>query len=484
MISIISKKTAISLAIVGVLMLSIASANVLPPRSWGSGYKLYNINGTYWDLMGENGVQNGSMVNMTNISAKRMGGIVYAENYPTIQAAIDNLTSGRTWVETVYVKGDWTESDIRIPSYTKLIIDGRITRPAGNDTHRNNVLKLGYSALDGDNLTSASNIFIEGGIIDGNRDSDSDFGIDGGQVGIYGSSIQSFSIKDVTIVNTWREGIYLHGSAWGTVDNIYVSKAGRACIESDANALMTWNTPKGSHCNYNGASGLGGLDIVGGSTLLPNSVNVFGGTIWNSSGYGLRVSFANGSNIYGLELRDNGDISAINPQGAIIRDSSNILLDGLIIKRSRQNGVWFYKTNNSKLVNSILENNSVQTSGNYYALLLTSSYNNTILNNGFGGVGSYQKKGISEVTSDRNTVLNNNLLAMTTVSYSKTGQNSAFYNNLGASPFFYGTTTNTSNVTAFGEGDTVINLSNPIPNLCQSNSTSHWLFAHNGTAGC
>jgi len=46
------------------------SANVNAPTSWGRGHKLYNVNGSYWDLMGEVGVQNGSMANMTNISMK------------------------------------------------------------------------------------------------------------------------------------------------------------------------------------------------------------------------------------------------------------------------------------------------------------------------------------------------------------------------------------------------------------------------------
>jgi len=56
------------------------SANVNAPTSWGRGYKLYNVNGSYWDLMGEQGVQNGtisqitvensSMTNTTNISMK------------------------------------------------------------------------------------------------------------------------------------------------------------------------------------------------------------------------------------------------------------------------------------------------------------------------------------------------------------------------------------------------------------------------------
>jgi len=55
--------------ILALLLLAVTvSANVSAPTSWGRGYKLYNVNGSYWDLMGEIGVQNGSLANLTNIS--------------------------------------------------------------------------------------------------------------------------------------------------------------------------------------------------------------------------------------------------------------------------------------------------------------------------------------------------------------------------------------------------------------------------------
>lgn len=58
--------------VAGIIILVLAgavTANVLKPTTWGSGYKLYNVNGSYWDLMGENGIQNGSLTNMTYINA-------------------------------------------------------------------------------------------------------------------------------------------------------------------------------------------------------------------------------------------------------------------------------------------------------------------------------------------------------------------------------------------------------------------------------
>lgn len=61
--------------VAGILILifvGIAAGNVLAPDSWGKGYKLYNVNGSYWNLMGEYGIQNGSMKNMTNINSTYM----------------------------------------------------------------------------------------------------------------------------------------------------------------------------------------------------------------------------------------------------------------------------------------------------------------------------------------------------------------------------------------------------------------------------
>jgi len=54
--------------IVLLLLAVTVSANVNAPTSWGRGYKLYDVNGSYWDLMGEVGVQNGSMANLSNVT--------------------------------------------------------------------------------------------------------------------------------------------------------------------------------------------------------------------------------------------------------------------------------------------------------------------------------------------------------------------------------------------------------------------------------
>lgn len=69
-------------------------------------------------------------------------GMTFAGNdaATVIQQAIDSLTPGRTWVEEVLIKGDFStlSSDITIPSYTRIKVAGKIDHtkllPALNST--------------------------------------------------------------------------------------------------------------------------------------------------------------------------------------------------------------------------------------------------------------------------------------------------------------------------------------------------------------
>lgn len=113
----ISKNTAITLAIVTIIMMGIASANVLAPTSWGRGYKLFNVNGSYWDLMNENGIQNGSLTNLTNVSFKTPDAInataTISFNSPTKTFGLNKTinASGETYL---FVNGTEIEIGYRI----------------------------------------------------------------------------------------------------------------------------------------------------------------------------------------------------------------------------------------------------------------------------------------------------------------------------------------------------------------------------------
>lgn len=100
--NIISKQTLRIIIVVSVLMIGIAEANVVAPTSWGKGWKLWNDNGSYWDLMGEAGIQNGSLVNISWVNttyAKINGTIQYGQqgNTDLIGSNSDFVSSGSTY---------------------------------------------------------------------------------------------------------------------------------------------------------------------------------------------------------------------------------------------------------------------------------------------------------------------------------------------------------------------------------------------------
>jgi len=74
-----------------------------------------------------------------------------------INSAISALTSGRTWKETVLLKGNFTlSSKISLASYTRLVIDGKLSLADGADDHM----------IEGIGLTEVE---ILGGELDGNK---------------------------------------------------------------------------------------------------------------------------------------------------------------------------------------------------------------------------------------------------------------------------------------------------------------------------
>ena len=83
-----------------------------------------------------------------------------------IQAAIDSLTSGRTQVETVYLRGDFNVAgQILVPSYTHIILDGTITM---NSSWTLGVSTFGGVFKIGADNSIVRNVEIEGGTYKGN----------------------------------------------------------------------------------------------------------------------------------------------------------------------------------------------------------------------------------------------------------------------------------------------------------------------------
>jgi len=127
----------------------------------------------------------------------------YDDAVTVIQQALNSLTAGRTWKETVLLKGSFTfTGPVRIPSYTGVVINGKIM--LANGANSNIFTNSDFTAGDRD-------IEIIGGELDGNRlnqTSSADL--------IYMYKVQRTKIRDVYIHDVKGKGIHISG---GVRDN-------------------------------------------------------------------------------------------------------------------------------------------------------------------------------------------------------------------------------------------------------------------------
>lgn len=119
-----------------------------------------------------------------------------------INSALGNLTSGRTWSETVYLKGNFTiNAPIQVPSYVDLAINGKITLADGSDC---NMIE------NADRVGGNSEMVIRGvewAVLDGNQaEQTTGNGIDifNNNVLVSGSTIR---IEDLRVLNWKVDGV-------------------------------------------------------------------------------------------------------------------------------------------------------------------------------------------------------------------------------------------------------------------------------------
>lgn len=138
------------------------------------------------------------------------GHITFWGTDPTqvIDFAMGNLTSGRTWKQTIIIQGDFTvSSTILVPSYTKIILNGRIRLANAADV----------SIMSNANLvtTGATSIELEGGDYDGNN---------ANQVGtsvsaLYFANCSDLKIHGITAHNSERYGLRVGSTQLGATND-------------------------------------------------------------------------------------------------------------------------------------------------------------------------------------------------------------------------------------------------------------------------
>lgn len=218
-----------------------------------------------------------------------------------INNAINGLTVGRTWKEKVIIKGNYTiNSTIKIPSYTSLDIQGRLTLGA-------DVNLVESSSL----TTQIKHVDISGGMLDGTGHSSYD--------GIYG--LFSMSTISEMLIENFNNGIHLKGVDWGNnrpletlvfnnnignnTINVFLDSYG-ADIEVVSNIIREWmtygiqingsgNRITGNHIWSSSIKGDASMyictDGTGGS-----DINMIIGNSFSSRRDGLIIDAADGSN--------------------------------------------------------------------------------------------------------------------------------------------------------------------------------------------
>jgi len=150
---------------------------------------------------------NGSTGKIDYGGQNNAGGISGTNAIAVIESSLNNLTSGRTWLEKIVLKGDFIISDsIVVPSYTILEVQGKITAMDG----------LNKSLIvNSDQTNGNSNIVILNGVIDGNS-----AGQSATSHGIHFVKVSDYLIEAITITDCYSYGAMI-GTCKGEIRNSY-----------------------------------------------------------------------------------------------------------------------------------------------------------------------------------------------------------------------------------------------------------------------
>ena len=210
-------------------------------------------------------IEPGSFVSPADYIVFKENGEYYARNGKTgviefgpsddattiIQSVLDALTPGRTWKETVLLKGVFEcryisgDACITIPSYTRLILNGVLKLADGQDK-RLITTETGGAYID-----------LLGGVFDGNKDNQTP-GTEQSLVRIYSSSY--VTVQGIIVRNAIWKGLHIVGREYESdcyninVSNVIAHNNGSAGVDVtgenahdiNLNNIVSYNNPAGS----------------------------------------------------------------------------------------------------------------------------------------------------------------------------------------------------------------------------------------------
>ena len=356
------------------------------------------------------------------------GAIDYSGTNATIviQSALDHLTAGRTYKETVTIRGDYTISGmIQVPSYTVLTIDGKLTEASSRDLPAM-IRNENYG------VSVDSNIEIHGGILDGNKAGGSTgHGIQ--LDGVTDSLVQGVTVKNVGGAS--GRGIYITTTSPSRtterviVADVFVSGATNSNIEFAGSAATT-----NVRVNMVRLSNLISIDSGQRGLILTNVHNsTFSGLdIANTVTHGIDLSYNSTDNaISNFAIRNTG-MSGINDDtfsstrnvysnGRIYNatllgftsTATDLALTNMIISDSGQDGVRLASVSDRCVITDVISKNNGKSAANTYHGFVLLGTDNCIL----VGNSAYDDQAVKtqrfgivlDASSDNNIVTGNNV---------------------------------------------------------------------------
>lgn len=282
-----------------------------------------------------------------------------------IENAMNGLTLGRTWKETVKVLGSFLLTDeISIPSYVSLDLSDATLKTA-NSTSINILQNSGDVEIE-----------VVGGNLDGNKANNPVGGNPDLQNGIRFVSITSLRLENVNVTNCPYDGVYLNSISVFSSDKIIISGSGRY-------GFVSYDCYNGTYSDFDVSGGNNtGFATSGGSVL-----KLISGFSHNNNGHGF--GFLTSQNMTVVACDSSGNTGTSD--GFFIAGCDNAVLDSTCsAAKNGRNGVSLEECQNC-IVEGIYNSNvdcGVALYENGPVVVQTCRYNTiSVTTNGNGGDG-------------------------------------------------------------------------------------------------
>lgn len=407
------------------------------------------------------------------ITSKKIGGVVYADQYVSIQDAIDATTH-------------------------KIIINGTIAMPIiiSNRHHLDiEIDSLSYIGSDDINMImfnidDSSDISIHGGFISGNQKSQEIMDL---------NYVDGFNIYNINMTDTRQMGAYINlwnsenGHIYSNIITGNNSGLGINILDGSHNIELSGNIYKNTYDSAVSIGSTGAGILVSNITVTGDILNRDNKMFGNSMGFSV---FGKAQDIKFSNVISNGNgLDGFNCITDVFIPNS-IHFDNVQSYNNNRNGITIQCTNATVTGGEIKYNNehgiAIQENGSLiigvsslsntkHGIMTDVNVRNTSISDSYSKYNTWRAIGESSGSTDNKYVENdfqNNLLA---TSYAA-GSTSVHYNNKGDSPFNHGNSAAAPN--AFDAGDTYYDTD--LNNLCISSAAgaASWLEVKDMTTAC